>query len=171
MKICAWTIAYLLNCILFILSGSGFKKRAYVFAVFFMYVRIRNPIALKSPFCKTVWDIFENSMSKLFEEIRLKRLFNTSGNFDGVEFIIFTALKSIKDEFWEIGPAFFLSCALATRTVCEWSRCERKVFALKTVWKKRRNPWKSLKCIRWSKLLPFELWKISHALSGPCGGL
>jgi hypothetical protein len=42
---------------------------------------------------------------------------------------------------------------------------------LKTVWKKRRNPWKSLKCIRWSKLLPFELWKISHALSGPCGGL
>jgi hypothetical protein len=38
-------------------------------------------------------------MPKPFEEIRLKRLFNTSGNFDGVEFIIFTALKSIKDEF------------------------------------------------------------------------
>ena len=96
MKICAWTIAYLLNCILFILSGSGFKKRANVFAVFFMYVRIRNTVALKSSFCKTVWDIFENSMSKPFEEIRLKRLFNTSGNFDGVEFIIFYRFEKHK---------------------------------------------------------------------------
>jgi uncharacterized membrane protein YciS (DUF1049 family) len=43
-----------LNCILFTLFGSGFKKRAIVFAVFFMYVRIRNTVALKSSFCKTV---------------------------------------------------------------------------------------------------------------------
>ena len=163
MKFCAWTIAYSLNCILFTLFGSGFKKRANVFAVFFMYVRIRNTVALKSSFCKTVWDIFEKSAWSVYL-IPLEILTESS-------LLFFTALKSIKDEFWEIGPAFFLSCALATRTVCEWSRCERKVFALKTVWKKRRNPWKSLKCIRWSKLLPFELWKISHALSGPCGGL
>jgi hypothetical protein len=72
-------------------------------------------------------------MSKPFEKIRLKRSFITPGIFNGAEFIIFTALKSIKDEFLRNWPGILLSCALANRTVCEWSRCKRKVSVLKTV--------------------------------------
>jgi hypothetical protein len=63
----------------------------------------------------------------------LKRSYKTSGIFNGAEFIIFTALMKQKDELLRNRPGILVSCALAGGTLCEWSRCERKVFELKTV--------------------------------------
>jgi hypothetical protein len=50
--------------------------------------------------------------------------------FDGAEFIIFTALKKHKRRIFEKSAGIRISCALASRTVCEWSRCESQTFCV-----------------------------------------
>ncbi len=148
-----------------------FKKRANVFAVFFLKFRIRSFVALRAPFVNRLRHL-RKSYVKTFWEIRLKRLYNTSGIFDGVEFIIFTALKKHKRRIFEKSARHLCKLRFGkpngVRVVLLW---KSNFLCWKTVWKSEEihgNCWKAY--VGQNRLfLNFE--KPPNALCGPVGGL
>ncbi len=77
---------------------------------------------------------------------------------------------SIKDEFLRNWPSILVMCALASRTVCEWSRCKSKLLWWKTVWKSEVNPWKPLEKAYVGQNHPFWTLKNSKLRRRAPGG-
>ena len=141
----------------FVLSGPGLKSAPMLYRLF-LWFSIRNFVALRAHFVNRLRHLWKNLMSKSFEKIRLKRSYNTAGIFwRSWVYYFYRFWRSKKDELLRNRPGIRISCALASRTVCEWSRCENQTFCVENRVKKRRNPWEPLKSIRWSKLPLFEL--------------
>jgi hypothetical protein len=107
-------------------------------------------------------------LKRSFEKLSLK----VSGIFNGAEFIIFTALMKHKRQIFEKLAGILVICALASRTVCEWSRCESKLFVLKNRVKKRSNPWEPLEKAHVDQKYPFlDFEKLLTQSECPSGGL
>jgi hypothetical protein len=171
--------AYLLNCVFVHFVQFRVKSAPIIVSPF--KVRIRDFVSLWKHLLlskKTVLDAVEKSSVKPFEKsawsVCLKNYSLKSLEFlMEAWFIIFYRFdEAKKTNSCEIGPAFVLTCALASRTVCEWSRWKSKLLCWKTVWKSEVNPWELLKKAYVGQNHPFlNFEKLQTHLESSSGGL